>query len=94
MTPEEYKKWLEASGFTKALEKFNEVEYPYTGVISEFKSKQGIPDKYGRTDIEYYLYRIDLEADHSDIEGEIKFLRDLYKFILGVYPECDPYQKR
>ena len=62
--------------------------------ISDFKQKHGIPNKYGQSDIERYLYQIDLEADHSDCEGETEFLRDLYSFLLELFPEHDPYRKR
>ena len=62
--------------------------------IEEFKAKHAVLDDIGQSDIERYLYQIDLEADHSDCEGETEFLRDLYQFLLELFPECDPYRKR
>lgn len=62
--------------------------------IEEFKAKHAVLDDIGQYDIERYLYQIDLEADHSDCEGETEFLRDLYSFLLELFPEHDPYRKR
>lgn len=62
--------------------------------ITEFKQKHGIPDEYGQSDIEHYLYQIDLDAVHSDGGEEAEFLKDLYSFLLELFPEHDPYRKR
>jgi len=62
--------------------------------ITEFKQRHGIPDRCGQSDIEHYLYQIDLEAVHLDCEGEAEFLKDLYSFLLELFLEQDPYRKR
>jgi len=62
--------------------------------IEEFKAKHAALDDIGQSDIERYLYQIDLEADHSDCEGETEFLRDLYSFLLELFPEHNPYKER
>ncbi len=41
-----------------------------------------------------WLRMSDLEADHSDCEGETEFLRDLYSFLLEMFPEWNPCRER
>lgn len=62
--------------------------------LTEFKQKHGAPDEYGQSDIERYLYQIDVDAVHSDCDGETEFLKDLYSFLLEMLPEHDPCRKR
>jgi len=55
------------------------------------ENKQLLLNRIGEEGIKAFLYKIDTDADHEENEIERKRLSEMFKFLMSVFPECDPY---